>query len=339
MGRRTAQRPRVLVVEADEASRAAFCEHLGTLLGTGAVATPEEACRWLEGRAPGVTLLGQAEGDELMCAALARIRELHPHEEVVLVVDAPTVALCRLAMQGGAFDVLERASCLAATLDETLARAGERIASTALARRTTDRAREAIGRHEREAAAQLIEDHAVSAAWSRLDADLRREWIAAYLDAATGDAAERAAYVRETAADLAGLEAPSAVAMALHVQALGAVDASPGGQAPPTCRNLLVELLAALAEQPCGSAPAGGGDTRWHRWRLEGVEHWWLLLDGRLRAAVRAAPSGVDGHWLPEAAGTQVRSSPLPALPEALREIERRVGCGCVLDVAPAEDI
>lgn len=340
----TGTRPRVLIVESDEGWRQRLRDHLGSVLGTCEASSVEEALGWLEGRAPGLTVLCVASGDPLAEASVARLCELYPLEIVVLATEEPTVELCRSVMRVGAFDVLPRAACFGSGFDRTLAAAGEKLAlAQSRRRRSYERVREAVARHERHATAQLLENHAVSGAWSRLAPDLRRRWIRRYLNAAVADAAERAVFVREMVEEILDVDQPAAVTIALHVQSVTAVQANPGSEAPPESRNLCVELLAAVVDRlQRGLDDAerkGEPQALWHRWRLGGDEYWWLVIDGRLRAQVCVRATGVEGHWLTEPSGTQVRTSALPGLPEALREIERRVGCRYVLDVAPAEDI
>ncbi len=340
----TGTRPRVLIVESDEGWRHRLRDHLGSVLGTCEAASVEEALGWLEGRAPGLTVLCVAADDPLADASVARICELYPAEVVVIATEEPTVDLCRSVMRVGAFDVLPRAACFGNGFERTMTAAAEKLATAQKRRRRSyDRVREAVARHERHATAHLLENHAVSGAWSRLDSDLRRRWIRRYLNAAVADAPERAVFVREMVEELVDQDQPAAVTIALHVQSVTAVQASPGSEAPPESRNLCVELLAGLVERLQRGIDDAEREREpqamWHRWRLAGDEYWWLVIDGRLRAQVSVRASGVEGHWLTEPSGTQVRTSALPGLPEALREIERRVGCRHVLDVSPAEDI
>lgn len=338
----TSSRPRVLVVEADADWRRRVRDHLGSALGTAETDTVEEAVGWLEGRAPGLTVLGVAADDPLAEEAVGRILELHPLEVVVVATEQPTVELCRRVMRVGAFDVISRVACLGTGFERTLSDAGRRLHSAQnLRRRSYDLAREAVSRHERQATARLLEHHAVSGAWSRLDPVVRRTWVHRYANAAAGDAAERATFLREILEEFSGLEDPAALAVALHVQAVTTSHSGPAGEVPPESRNLLVDLLAALVEQVQGSPdPAGSGSDAeglWHRWRLDGVEYWWLVFEGRLRAQVRVGDDVVDGSWLEEPGAASLRTSALPGLPEALREVERRVGCPYVIDVAPAD--
>jgi hypothetical protein len=339
----TGNRPRVLVVESDAQWRRRLRDHVGSALGTAEAATAEEAVGWLEGRAPGLTVLGVAAEDPLAEETVARIRELHPSEVVVVATEKPTVELCRRVMRVGAFDVLSRVACLGAGFERTLADAGRKLHSVqSRRRRSYDMAREAISRHERHATAQLLEGHAVSGVWSQIDPTVRRAWVHRYANAAAADAAERATFLQEILEELAGFEGAAELAVALHVQAVTTVHSGPAGEVPPGSRNLLIDLLGALAEQAergaASTTPAGDPQALWHRWRLADAEYWWLVVDGRLRAQVRVGAAGVDGRWLPEPGSAQLRTSGLPGLPEALREIERRVGCPYVLDVAPAEE-
>ena len=114
-------RPRILLADPDPARRRRLRERVGEGRGTAEAAGPEDALVWLEGQAPGLTVLMAGRDPAEDCQAVARIRELFPEELVVLVTPASSPDLVRAAMRAGAFDLLSADSAeqggLAATLD------------------------------------------------------------------------------------------------------------------------------------------------------------------------------------------------------------------------------
>ncbi len=342
----TMTRPRVLLVGPDDAWRDRMRSVLDGELGLAECTSAEEGLAWLEGHEPGVTLLHrQACGNEL-AEAIVRVGELFPTELVVVVSPEVDVLLCRVAMRAGAFDVLQEADCRHGALPRLLEMAQERLHTRRHdLRMHMDRLRDAVRRHEREAAGSLVDTHASSGAWADLEVKIRKRWLTDYVKAATGsDRAVRTAFVRELAAELAGYERPGELLIALHVQAMasghGLTEMGMEG-----ARSLLVDVLAkAIDERKSpkgpGRQPSRAQAGAWHRWRTDGQESWWLVLDGAVRAHVHVGPSAVEGFWVPEVVPgerAKIVRDHLPRLPEALREVERRLGCGFVFDVTSAE--
>ncbi|MDJ0973526.1 MAG: hypothetical protein QNJ98_03635 [Planctomycetota bacterium] len=344
----TLTRPRVLLVGPGTSWRGAMRRALEGELGLAESDSCEEGLAWLEGHEPGVTLLHrEACGNEL-AEAIVRIGELFPTELVVVVAPEVDILLCRVAMRAGAFDVVREDACEQGELTSLLEIAQERLHTRRHdLRMHMDRLRDAVRRHEREAAGSLVDTHASSGAWADLEVKVRKRWLAEYVKATTGsDVAARARFVKELAAEIAGYERPGELLVALHVQAMasghGLTEMGMEG-----ARSLLVDLLARAIDER--KAAKGSGSSRapsrpkagaWHRWRLDGEESWWLVLDGVVRAVVRVGSSAVEGYWIPQLVlGERARvvRDHLPRLPEALREVERRLGCGFVFDVTSAE--
>lgn len=343
----TLTRPRVLLVGPDDRWRDTVRRVLDGELGLAESTSCEEGLAWLEGHEPGVTLLHrEACGNEL-AEAIVRIGELFPTELIVVVAPEVDILLCRVAMRAGAFDVVDEAACEQGELTSLLEIAHERLHTRRHdLRMHMDRLRDAVRRHEREAAGSLVDTHASSGAWADLEVKVRKRWLAGYVKATTGsDAAARARFVKELAAEVAGYDQPGELLIALHVQAMasghGLTEMGMEG-----ARSLLVDLLArAIDERKAPKRSGGGASSRpkagaWHRWRIDGDERWWLVLDGVVRAVVRVGSSAVEGYWIPDLVlGERARivRDHLPRLPEALREVERRLGCGFVFDVTSAE--
>lgn len=339
-------RPRVLVVGKDPAWCETVRDALEGGLGLADARAPDEALSWLEGQQPGVTLLHRdACGNEL-AEAISRTGELFPTELVVVVARDVDVLLCRVAMRAGAFDVVSEADCVQGGLPTLLESAAARLSTRRHdLRMHMDRLRDAVRRHEREAAGSLVDTHTSSGAWADLEVKVRKRWLADYVKSATGaDVASRDQFVRELALEMAGYERPGELLVALHVQAMasghGLTERGMEG-----ARSLLVDLLATAIDERKSTArsqrlPNRAAQSAWHRWRVDGEEQWWLVLEGHVRAHVAVGSSAVEGAWAPtvaEGARARVVTGHLPRLPEALREVERRLGCGFVFDVHSAE--
>lgn len=342
----TITRPRVLIVGSDPDWQTGVRRALDGGIGLADAPAPEDALSWLEGQPPGVMLLHRdACGNEL-AEAISRTSELFPTELVVVVARDVDVLLCRVAMRAGAFDVVTEADCREGRLPALLEGAAARLSTRRHdLRMHMERLRDAVRRHEREAAGSLVDTHASSGAWADLEVKVRKRWLADYVKAATGsDAATREQFVRELAVEMAGYEKPGELLIALHVQAMasghGLTERGMEG-----ARSLLVDLLATAIDERKSPArsqrlPSRAAKGAWHRWRIDGEEQWWLVLDGHIRAHVAVGSSAVEGAWTPtvaEGERARVVTGHLPRLPEALREVERRLGCGFVFDVHSAE--
>jgi hypothetical protein len=340
------QRPRVLLADADAARRRRLRQRLGEERGTAEAGGPEDALVWLEGQAPGLTVLVAGADLAADCQAVARVRELFPEELVVLAAPSPTPDLSRRAMRAGAFDLLPLEAALEGDWKPTLEEAFHRLASSRTERRLAeDKSRDAVRRHEREAAAHVAETNPSTGAWADLEVGVRRRWLHGYLKAlALSNPAERAAFVRELAEQVSALPRPAEVLLSLH---LHAVASASGAQEPGIdhARTLLLDVFAQTAgllraspsAASAGRKPsAAPASAAWHRWRRHGAEDWWLVVDGRLRAHVRVGSSSVEGTWMRDPTDGILVGGLLPALPEALREVERRVGSGYVLEVSSA---
>jgi len=345
-----AVRHRVLLSAPDQAWRRALRARLEPMASVAESNRVEEAVAWLEGREPGITFLACDACAGGFSPSLERLREMHPGELIVVVDERITVELCRAAMRGGAFDVLAASACGEDELALVLDSAGERLDRQRGERHhALDRVREAVRRHERDAAGFLVDAYPSSGAWADLDVRLRKRWMSEYLKVATTrDIGARARFIAELCEELAGMQRPGELLVTLHVHAM----ASGHGRLEmgmEAARGLLVDMLARVADntviqKPTQRAPSEhASDSAWHRWRLHGVEYWWLVLDGRLSAHVYVGPSAVEGTWTcgddQTPSGTRrLMSGLLPAVPEALREVERRLGCGYVLEVLSSEE-
>ena len=337
----TTARPRVLVVGRNSAFRAELRARLRALPACTTADSPEEALHWLEGQAPGVTILAHADLTDLLRATLERFRELHPDEALVLVAAERDEALCRRAMRAGAFDVLTSADLATPELDYVLDEAGHYITQRqGNEQAQRESARDALRRHERRAAARIVEVHGASPAWPALDVRVRRRWLSAYRQALSArDRGARSDAIQEIVQEVRKQKAPGELLLALHVHAM----ASGHGLLElgmERARDVLIDAFVACLD-PDASMRGSQDQPRvaawWQRWRLPGRECWWLIVDGDVRAYVQVGASGVEGVWTTPAErrgdGPALASGPLPALPAGLRQVEEVVGCGCVLDV------
>ncbi len=335
-------RPRVLILGRDPDFGVDLLARLRALPALTTADGAEEGLHWLEGQAPGVTILAHADLGDLLRATLERFRELHPDEALILVADQRNEALCRRAMRAGAFDVLTPDDLTSAELDYVLDEAGHYITlrrGNQQAQRES--ARDALRRHERRAAARIVEVHGASPAWSELDMRVRRRWLSAYRQALSArDRGARADAIHEIVEEVRTQDACGELLLALHVHAM----ASGHGLMElgvERARDVLIDAFVACLGRADPARTNGGDHARasawWQRWRLEGRESWWLIVDGDVRAYVQVGASGVEGVWAGKAdrAGDPpaLDSGPLPPLPAGLRQVEEHVGCGCVLDV------
>ena len=347
-------RPRVLVADGDPARRARTRRALGDEFVLAEASNVEEALAWLEEQAPGLTLadlrLPGAAGAELV----ARIRELAPHELVLILAPDPSLGLCRAAMRAGAYDCLDPATLppeeLRATCDGALARLEEAARTRRLAH---DLARGAVRRHEREAAARLSRPEAL-AAWQAVDPSTRERWLHDYLQAVEAPAGseDRGRLLQELANEV-GVEArPGEILTALHLHATAAARPSTTDDAMDRARECLVQALAKVADakpqRATGTSVPPAAPVReprpspvetlaWHRWRLsETREEWTLVVAGRPLARMTPTASGCKTHLRSPPDGDLLESVDLPPLPEALREVERLLGLPYVLTVHTA---
>jgi DNA-binding NarL/FixJ family response regulator len=240
---------RVLLADGDASRRASVRALLEGEFPCAEAATAEDLLLFLDDHAPGLTLFDPALPGAGGAEAVARVRELHPDELVLLLADDPSIALCRAAMRAGAHDCLDRAHLAPGALRTACEAAARRAAADADARRRgrTD-GRAAVRRHEREAAARLA-SAATEAAWAAVDAQLRRRWAGLYLAAAARPAGdgERARAVADLVAETAVEGDPAALWLALHVHAVAGSGGGPDAEAVDRAREVLVEGLAALA--------------------------------------------------------------------------------------------
>jgi hypothetical protein len=139
------------------------------------------------------------------------------------------------------------------------------------------------------------------------------------------------------------------------VHATAAARPAAADEAMDRARECLVAALARLADwkaagrgasrdayddAPPPRAPEPRPVSRaWHRWRVESApgevaEEWTLSVDGKPVARVHARADGCRGHVLH--ADSRLASIDLPPVPEALREVERRLGLPYVLSVESA---
>lgn len=350
-------RPRVLVADADEARRRSLCETLSDEFSVAEAKSAEDALTWLSGRSPGLTLLDHglpgAGGAELV----ARVRELFPNELVLILAPDPSLGVCRAAMRAGAYDCLDRHSLLPETLRAVCEAAAARLEETERANRAREeRVAEAVRRHEREAAARLATSDVLDA-WCAADPEERKKWADAWLRAAEAPdrSAEREKALAEILEGVAHLERPGAVLVALHAH-VAAAQRPPSTDAPMDhARAVLVAALSRLADDlatraatpspasippaPVPAEPLQAADSglAWHRFRLGGgIEEWDLVVAGRVLARVRMDPTGCRGFARTSASAERLAPLDLPPVPQALREVERRLGLPLVLDVKTA---
>lgn len=313
--------------------------------------TFEEGLVILEGQSAGITLLVTSGDLGAACRHVDRLRELFPDEIAIVGFPGLDLASMRRLARAGAFDALDLTEDESASLEDVMRAAASRLIGSAH-RRQTEQARvlESVLRHERDSAGAIVDAHGASGAWAGLGADVRTRWLNDYIKHATShDGAQRAAFQRELASELSRHDEAAELLLALHVQAMSCAH----GQAElgmQRARNLLIDLMAETMKQRAESGTSSDASAlaaapptaSWHRWRLGGEETWWLVVDGWIRAHVRVGPSSVEGSWIDPStkAGVKtarVHSGLLPRLPEALREVERRVNSGYVLEVVTAD--
>lgn len=248
------ERLRVLVADALPARRAAVRAALGDEYGLGEAANADEVLAWLDLGETGLTLLDTSLPGAGIPELVARIRELHPQELVVLVVDEPSVGLCRAAMRAGAYDCVARSDVGASqvhSLGEAAARRREERARMQRAAGAGSRA--AVRAHEREAAVRLC-GPTVLDAWKAIDADERARWVEAWDRAvqAAETAGERAKALDDLL-DMLGRRprAPELLA-AVHLHAAGSVRWKGREDGLERARDVLVEALQRLAERRLG---------------------------------------------------------------------------------------
>jgi DNA-binding NarL/FixJ family response regulator len=361
----------VLVADADDARRRAVRAALGGDFSLAEAPGADEAIAWLQGQEPGLTLLDHglpgAQGAELV----ARLRELYPHELVLILAPEPSLGMTRAAMRAGAYDCLDRGALMPEQLRAVCESAAARLELAGRQRRAPDEhARGAVRRHEREAAGRLSTPDALSA-WKSIDVAERRRWVDAYLRAVAmpEGSPEREKALAEVVEPVSRCERPGALLAALHAHAVGSPRPSATDEAVDRSREALVRAVVLVADAlsqrvrakdapkpaaaasapaaapaPAAAAAAPGAPVRrlaeglaWHRWRLGGdQEEWTLSLDGRLVARVATGAGGCRGWVRTSVDADRLEAVVLPPVPEALREIERRLGLPFVLDVRTA---
>ena len=327
--------PRLLLVGDPGHWPAAWQAELSMLPVTARVAELDEAFVWLESQGSGVTII-QVEDGTALEPMLARLEELHPTEVILLVMDAPEARSYRQAMRGGAYDLLDR-STDAKTFMQVLEAAATRHARVrAVRRRESQVAEERVRRHEREAASRMVEGVPMAGAWAELDVTVRRRWLSRYLHAAHGqDPAARQGFLSEVAAELESRSHAGEILLSLHIHALIG-DRAARAAGAERARDLLIELLVKVLDRraPTGVVLPGDeeatGSAAWHRWTWDGREHWWLVREGRVDAFLVIEDGETRGVW---ARGADLVAGSLPSVPAALRQVERDVGSGYVLDV------
>ncbi len=346
-------RPRVLVVDADEARRRSLYETLADEFDVAEASTADDALGWLPGRAPGLTLLDHGLPGSGGAELVSRVRELHPNELVLILAPDPSLGVCRAAMRAGAYDCLDRHALLPAQLRGVCEAAVQRLEEAERQDRAREeRVAEAVRRHEREAAARLSTPEALDA-WCSVSAEERRRWADAYLHAveAPEGSSERAKAIGEVVEGVSRRERPGALLLALHAHAVASARPASTDAAMDHARRVLVSVLARVGDDlakraaapPTAESPSAPAASRlveglaWHRFRLGGgVEEWDLVASGRLLARVRMDPTGCRGFARTTAAGERLSTLDLPPVPQALRDVEKRLGLPLVLDVRTA---
>jgi FixJ family two-component response regulator len=344
-------RSRVLVADGDVARRRSVRDALAEDFDVAEVSGAEQTLAWLEGREPGVTLLDHGLPGAAGAEMVARLRELFPHEMVLILAPDPSLGVVRAAMRAGAYDCLDRASLLPAQLRAVCETAASRLEDASARRRAAeDRARAAVRRHEREAAGRLADASSLEL-WSSVEVTDRRRLVEAYgraVEAPSGSA-ERAKAVSELVEALERRERPAALLGAVHLHATAASRPTGSDDAFDRARDVLVTAITRLSDAtprrrdtaptvlspPAATPPERG--LAWHRWRLgPGEEEWALLSDGVPLARVLSSGGGVRGWMRADRDGARLEAADLPAVPEALREVERRLGLPFVFDVRTA---
>ncbi|HVG93579.1 MAG TPA: response regulator [Planctomycetota bacterium] len=335
-------RPRVLLADADAPRRAQLRAALAEDHVLLEAESAEDAIVALEEREPGLTLVAHDLPGAAGTEVVARVRDLHPLELVLVLSPQLSVDLCRAAMRAGAYDCLEHGAPLPEQIRAVGDVAARRLeeASREL-RHAEDMARAAVRRHEHDAAARAARPAAL-AAWSAADVELRRRWLDLYAAAAplAVDDPERARSVREIIDEIAVHPKPVDLWLGLHVHAFVAGRPAPQ-EGLARAREVLVEGLAVLAERgrPTGgvvregglpSALAGVGAAAglpaWHKWTLpDGAEEWILVAAGEPVARVTPRPGGIKGVLRTDRRG-QLVPCDATSLPAALRDVERRLG-------------
>jgi DNA-binding NarL/FixJ family response regulator len=362
-------RPRVLVADAEEGRRRDLRAALGGDFAVAEASGADEAVAWLQGQEPGLTLLDHGLPGAAGAELVARLKELYPHELVLILAPEPSLGLTRAAMRAGAYDCLDRGALVPEQLRAVCESAAARLEEAGRQRRAVEeQARGAVRRHEREAAGRLSTADSL-AAWKAIEVTERRRWVEAYLRAvaAPEGSPERDRALGEVSEPVSRCERPGVLLAALHAHAVASPRPSSSDESVDRSREALVRLLGlvadalalrtrareggravpAAASAPAaapGAAPASPADARrasdglaWHRWRLgAGQEEWTLALDGRLVARVATGPSGCRGWVRTSVDADRLEAVVLPPVPDALREIERRLGLPFVLDVRTA---
>jgi hypothetical protein len=134
------------------------------------------------------------------------------------------------------------------------------------------------------------------------------------------------------------------------VHAVAAARPSTTDEAMDRARDCLVAALARVADArgargAAGAAVGGGGprpvpeaSVAWHHWHLsEAHEEWVLVVAGRPLARLVPEGPGCRAHVRAMADGDRLDVIDLPPVPEALREVERRLGLPYVLTVQSAK--
>ena len=246
-----AERLRVLLADPVPARRGAVRAALGDAYGLAEAASAEEVLGWLDLGETGITLLDTSLPGAGIPELEARIRELHPQELVVLLVDEPSVGLCRAAMRAGAYDCLGRAQVDASqvqSLGEAAARRREERAR--VQRAAGANSRQAVRVHEREAAVRLCGPSTLEL-WRSADADERARWIECW-DRAVQSAetpGERRRALDDLLDAIARRPRAADLLSAVHLHAAGSVRWKGREDGLERAREVLVEALQRLADR------------------------------------------------------------------------------------------
>jgi DNA-binding NarL/FixJ family response regulator len=251
------ERLRILLADPDETRRAAVRTSLSDEFAFAEASSADEVIAWLDLGDLGITLLDVSLRGAGIPELVGRIRELHPQELVLLVVDEPSVGLCRAAMRAGAYDCLGRHEMDTAQLRALCeAAAGRREERARSLRAAVSNGRLSVRVHEREAAVRLCDASALTL-WKSVEVEERGRWLDAWERAvqAVDAPGERRRALEDLVEALARQPRAAELLTAVHLHAAGAVRTKGREDALERARDVLVEALQRLVERRTSADP------------------------------------------------------------------------------------